>query len=228
MLKEPCSYTKVPYGPSTYIRNILRVQKVRPQVCMSKKPSISLVRVPPPCSPTGSVRREVLCLQNQWFIHSFLFVRIPKKNPLMKCGEDIQLLFMEPHTDGKPTYSGVQPGSTRGSLTLLSLPQCHAAFSMIPSTWAWVASMCHSNFNRLHLLPPLMWPRVEYSTNPRNPEVQRGAGFMGGRGSGSVAVDGVSGSHHAPATLSADKNTGTHWIWGLLGPRASLHVEKKS
>jgi hypothetical protein len=37
------------------------------------------------------------------------------------------------------TYIGVWPGSPWGSFTtLLSLPQCHAAFSMIPSTLAWV------------------------------------------------------------------------------------------
>jgi len=41
--------------------------------------------------------------------------------------------------DGRPTYNGVRPGSTRGSLTTLQfLPQSHAAFSKIPSTLAWV------------------------------------------------------------------------------------------
>jgi len=39
----------------------------------------------------------------------------------------------------RPTYNGVQPGSPRESFAiLLSLLQCHAAFSMIPSTLAWV------------------------------------------------------------------------------------------
>ena len=52
--------------------------------------------------------------------------------------------------NGKPTNNGVRPGSRRGSLkTLLSLSQCHAAFSAIPSNLAWVdqsplASMCRS------------------------------------------------------------------------------------
>jgi len=46
---------------------------------------------------------------------------------------------MEPHADGRPTYNGVGPGSPRGSLTtLLSLPQCYAAFGIIPSTLALV------------------------------------------------------------------------------------------
>ena len=54
----------------------------------------------------------------------------------------------QPH-DRRPTYNGVRPGSPRGSLTtLLSLSQCHAAFSTIPPTLAWVdqspVSVCHS------------------------------------------------------------------------------------
>jgi hypothetical protein len=52
-------------------------------------------------------------------------------------GKDIRLLSMEPHTDGRPTYNGVWPGSQRGLLiTLLSLPHCCAALSTIPSTLA--------------------------------------------------------------------------------------------
>jgi hypothetical protein len=54
-------------------------------------------------------------------------------------GKNISSLSTEPHTDGRPTYNVVQHGSPRGSLTtLLSLPQCHAALGMIPSTLAWV------------------------------------------------------------------------------------------
>ena len=45
---------------------------------------------------------------------------------------------MEPKTDGRPTYNAMQSGSPRGLLmTLLSVPQCHAAFG-IPSTLAWI------------------------------------------------------------------------------------------
>jgi len=61
-----------------------------------------------------------------------------KKEPSCIWGKNIRLLFMELHADGKPTYNGVQSGSPSGSLSLLSLPQCLAAFSMIPSTLAWV------------------------------------------------------------------------------------------
>jgi len=54
-------------------------------------------------------------------------------------GKNIWSPSTEPHADGRATYNGVWPGSPRGSLmTLLSLPQCHAALSTIPSTLAWV------------------------------------------------------------------------------------------
>ena len=88
-------------------------------------PLESWVRVPPPCSPTGSLWREraTVCLPE----------------PFYQMGKNIRSLSMEPHTDRRPTYNRVQPGSPRGSLTtLLSLPQCHAALSTIPSTLAWV------------------------------------------------------------------------------------------
>ena len=66
---------------------------------------------------------------------------IPKKEPsyIHTYRKNIRSLFTEPHIDGRPTYSGVWPGSPGGLLTtLLSLPQCHAAFSTIPSTLTWV------------------------------------------------------------------------------------------
>jgi hypothetical protein len=31
--------------------------------------------------PTGSIRREMLRLQGQWFIHSLISVGVPKKDP---------------------------------------------------------------------------------------------------------------------------------------------------
>ena len=36
---------------------------------------------PPPCSPTGSLWREKLHLQSQWFVPSFISVRVPNKEP---------------------------------------------------------------------------------------------------------------------------------------------------
>jgi len=64
---------------------------------------------------------------------------VPKKELSYKMGKNIKAPSMEPHADKRATYNGVQLGSPRGSLkTLLSLPQCHAALGMIPSTLAWV------------------------------------------------------------------------------------------
>jgi len=86
--------------------------------------------------PTGSLYREVLrtsCL----FIHLYL-LEFPKRSLPMICGENIQSPSTEPHMDRRHTYNGVQPCSSRWSLrTLLSLPQCHASFSIL-STYAWV------------------------------------------------------------------------------------------
>jgi hypothetical protein len=73
------------------------------------------------------------------FIHSFIHVCLlsPQKGALLHMGKNLRSPSTEPRTDGRPTYSGVRPGSPRGSLTtLLSLPQCHAALSTIPSTLA--------------------------------------------------------------------------------------------
>jgi len=112
--------------------------------------SQSPVREPPPCSLTGSPQTGILRHQSHWpsegilFIHSCMFARVPKKGALLHTyihtyRKNIRSPSTEPHTDRMPTYNGVRPGSPRGSLTtLLSLPQCHAAFSTIPSTLAWV------------------------------------------------------------------------------------------
>jgi len=109
-------------------------------VKIKKTPSKSPVREPPSMFP-----RQVLCGErcsvpraNGLFIHLYLS-ESPKRSPPTKCGENIQSSFTEPHPNGSPTYNAVRPGSSRGLLTtLLSLPQCHVAFSTIPSTLAWV------------------------------------------------------------------------------------------
>jgi hypothetical protein len=44
-------------------------------------PSKSPVNEPPPCSPTPSLWREKVYLQKQWFIHSFISIRVPNKEP---------------------------------------------------------------------------------------------------------------------------------------------------
>ena len=134
-------------------------------------PSESLVRKSPPCSSAGSLWGEktpspepLLCLY-MYVCHS-----PPKKKPSYKVGKNIKSPSTEPDADGRPTHNGVRPGSSRGSLmTLLSLPQCHAALGTIPSNLAWVDQRLVSQRviptpNRVyppHLLPPPTWPRVE-------------------------------------------------------------------
>ena len=71
------------------------------------------------------------------FMHSYLSES--PVSPPTKNGENIWSPSTEPHVDGRPAYSGVRPGSPRGSFrTLQSQPQCHAAFSTRPSTLDWV------------------------------------------------------------------------------------------
>ena len=106
----------------------------------------------------------MVCLQSQWFIYSFISLKSPQlRSPPTKCGENIRPPSTEPYVDGRPTYNGVWPDSPRGSfMTLLPLPQCHAAFSVIPSTLAWVdespvkTARVVATLNRVsppHLLP---------------------------------------------------------------------------
>ena len=76
----------------------------------------------------------------QSFIHSLMYVcRSPQKGALLHMGKNLRSLSTKPHTNRRPTNNGVWPGSPSGWLmTLLPLPQCHAAFSTISSTLAWV------------------------------------------------------------------------------------------
>jgi hypothetical protein len=48
------------------------------------------------------------------FIHSFIYVcRSPQKGALLHTRKNIRSPPTEPHADGRPTYSGVRPGSPR-------------------------------------------------------------------------------------------------------------------
>ena len=75
-------------------------------------------------------------------INSFTYVRrSPQKEPsyIHTYRKNIRSPYTEPHADGSPTYNRLRPGSPRESPTkLLFLPQCHASFSTILSTLAWV------------------------------------------------------------------------------------------
>jgi len=124
-----------PYGERhTCLQNLLH-----PIPWKFNFPSESLVKEPPPCSPRGYLWRKILRLLSHWSIYSFMSARVPQKGASYKMAKNIRSPSTEPHTDRRPTYNGVRPGTPRGSLmTLLSLPQCHAALGTIPSTLAWV------------------------------------------------------------------------------------------
>jgi hypothetical protein len=83
-----------------------------------------------------------------------VYAFIVSQSPQLSCSQTKWgkcMVTMEPHANGQPTYNGVLPDSQRGSfITLLLILQCHAAFSRIYSTLAWVgqsllASLCHCN-----------------------------------------------------------------------------------
>ena len=81
----------------------------------------------------------------------------------MEEGENLQSPSTKPHADGRPTYLGCGLVPQRESLTTLpSLPQCHAVFSTISSTLAWVDQIPISQLvvvtfyevSPAHLVPP--------------------------------------------------------------------------
>ena len=121
------------------------------------------------------------------FIHLHLS-KFPGKEPSHKIGEHIESLSMEPHMDGRSTYKAVWPGSLRESfMMLLSLHKCHAGFSTIPCTLAWVEQSPVSQ----HVLwqPSTGYPLYTCSHLPRDPGCSRihitlrygrKVGFMGG------------------------------------------------
>ena len=75
---------------------------------------------------------------NHSFIHSFIHSYLSVKELSYKTHRK-QSPFMEPYVEGRLKYNGVQPSSPRESfMTLLLIPQCHAAFNTIPSILAWV------------------------------------------------------------------------------------------
>jgi hypothetical protein len=57
----------------------------------------------------------------------------------------------EPHAGGRRTHNGVMPGDPKGSFaTLLSPPQCRAAFGTMPDT---LATVDHSLVCRSRTVP---------------------------------------------------------------------------
>jgi hypothetical protein len=69
-----------------------------------KKPSKSPVREPPFMFPhTRPLQREMVRLQSQWFIHSFMTVGVPKKEPSHEMGENTVTVHLAPR--GRKTYT---------------------------------------------------------------------------------------------------------------------------
>ena len=110
--------------------------------CISFYLSLSPAREPPPCSLTGSPWVAILHHQSHWStFHSFNHVcRSPHKGALLHTyGEKHKVTV---HRAPRRRKACIQWGVAwfpKGIvMTLLSLPQCHAAFGTIPSTLAWV------------------------------------------------------------------------------------------
>ena len=113
-------------------------------------PSESLVRDPPPCSLTGSPWAAILYHQSHWstfhsfthsFTHSFIYVcRSSHKGALLHTYGEIHKVTIHGAQRRQKTYIqlGVAWFPKGIVMTVLSLPQCHAAFGTIPSTLAWV------------------------------------------------------------------------------------------
>jgi hypothetical protein len=108
---------RAPTGRHTCLYSFLLPLSLK--VPVNEHPSMFPNRVP----------MEKLHLQSQLFIPSFISVRVPSKGPSHeKKGENIWSPSTEPHVDGRPTYSGVWPGSPGVSfMTQQSLPQCHCS-----------------------------------------------------------------------------------------------------
>jgi hypothetical protein len=113
------------------------------------------MRPPPPCSPTGSLWREKLHLQSLWFIHSFISVRVPNKEPSHEKGRKY-LVTVHRAPRGWKAY--IQWGAAwfpKGIVfnTAVSTPvPCslqHDTFHLgLGRPEPPLASMCHSNLHQ--------------------------------------------------------------------------------
>jgi len=159
--------------------------------------SVSPVRELPPCSLTGSPWAAKLRHRSHWstfhaFIPIFMNVcRSPQKEALLHTyGEKHKVTV---HGAPRRRKDYMQWGAAwfpKGIVTtLLSLPQCRAAFGTIPSTFAWVdqspvsqhvswQSLSGCTLQNCYRLPrDPGWNRVRMCDTPR---YGRGSGFMGG------------------------------------------------
>jgi hypothetical protein len=143
----------------------------------------SPVKEPPSMFPQRGPYRERSSVSRAigWFIHTFL-----SESPVIELSHKIggkQTVTV--HRAARRHKAYIHCGSPRGSLMiLLSLLHCHAAFSMIPSTLAWVDQSPVSQrvvvtlirVSPPHLLSLPMRPRVRIHITLR---YGWGVGFMG-------------------------------------------------
>jgi len=116
-------------------------------------PSESPVRKPPKFPnrvPKGSNTPSPEPLVYFSSIHSCMSVGVPKKEPsYIHMEKNIRSPSTEPHADGRPTYSGVRPGSPRGSLR-----HCYLYPSAMQSSARYLPLACVCRGNPHQGIPP--------------------------------------------------------------------------
>lgn len=115
-------------------------------------------------------------------IYSFIYISQSRqlRSSSTKQVDNLWSLPTETHADARPTYHGLRPCSPEESFTvLLLLPQCHTAFGMIFCIFSVVDQSAVVISAGCPLLTCYHHPRDTRYESPNNPEVGRGAGFMG-------------------------------------------------
>jgi hypothetical protein len=132
-LKEPCCFTKVSDGPISKFATS-SVSKRRDPDTHVKKPSKYPVREGPPSVFPQQVSFGERCSSSR--ASGFISLGFPRKQPSHQIRGKIQSSSTEPHGDGRSTYSGVRPGSSRGSLaTLLHYPTAMLLSALYLPPW---------------------------------------------------------------------------------------------
>jgi hypothetical protein len=123
-----------PYGPKYPLTGHFYLSL---SISLFTFPSESPVREPPQCSLIGSPRAATGLLSNHSFIQSCMSAAgVPRKEPsYIPMWKNIRSLSTEPHASIQWDAAWLTKGIV---MTLLSLPQCYAAFGTVPSTLAWV------------------------------------------------------------------------------------------
>jgi hypothetical protein len=114
-------------------------KKKNPQICMSKKTLHVRGKGGPLHVPQQVLYGERCSIYRAYelLIHLYL-LESPKRSPPMKCGENAVIVRVAPRWQKAYIQWGMAWFPKGILTTLLSLPHCHATFSTIPSTLAWV------------------------------------------------------------------------------------------